>query len=199
VPSRKTLAYQRSGCLNSAVQVTLFVVLWLSVSGRALAQAGCTARRSADSAPVAARHLAKLLGTWDIMLIDTTARPQPAVYRDLRLTLERPDSVQRRFWPNVSAVGHLASQSLAPVHRPPAPTGWPEIALTGDRLQLGGFEILDGDGDVLWITASTPKEFRGFWRHSAGLEIVVRADSAPEPQQDVTPQGYFCARRVTPW
>jgi hypothetical protein len=185
---------------GKTVHVTLFAALWLSGAGRALAQADCTARTPANAAPSDAHDPGVLLGTWDIQLIDTAGRTQPARYRQLRLVLERPDSVQRRFWPRVSLVGRLAAALIAPVHRPVDPTRRPDIALAGDLLQLGGFGILDGPGgDVLRLTGSTGEGFWGLWQHSRGFEVLVlMTDSGPEPVEDVTPQGYFCAQRVMP-
>jgi hypothetical protein len=158
------------------------------------------ARAPAAAAPIDALDPMKLLGTWDILLIDTTTRPQPSTYRQLRLALEAPDSAQRRFWPTVSLVGRLATPLMAPVHRPGDPTGSPDIALAGDRLQLGGFGMLDGPGgDVLQLTASTGEGFAGLWEHARGFEVlVVTTDSGSEPVEYVTARGYFCARRVAP-
>src|SRR6185436_4564796 len=92
--------------------------LGLSVADRAFAQAGCTGRAPADAVPLDSHDPGVLLGTWDILLIDTTGHTQPSNYRQLRLVLARPDSAQRRFWPTVSLVGRPASPLIAPVHRP---------------------------------------------------------------------------------
>jgi len=174
--------------------------LGLSVADRAFAQAGCTGRAPADAVPLDSHDPGVLLGTWDILLIDTTGHTQPSNYRQLRLALARPDSAQRRFWPTVSLVGRPASPVIAPVHRPVDPTERPEIALAGDLLQLGGFGMLDGPGgDVLRLTANTGEGFWGLWQHSRGFEVlVVKTDSGSEAIEAVTPQGYFCAHRVSP-
>lgn len=182
-----------------AVHAIVCAALWLSVAGRAFAQAGCTGRTPADATPLDSHDPGALLGTWDILLIDTTGHTEHSSYRQLRLVLERPDSAQRRFWPTVSLVGRLASPLIAPVHRPVNPTGRPEIALAGERLQLGGFGMLDGQGgDVLRLTTNTGEGFWGLWEHSRGFEVlVVMTDSGFAPVEDVTPRGYFCAHRVS--
>jgi hypothetical protein len=182
-----------------AVNATVFAALWLSMAGRAFAQAACTARARADAAPFDAHDPGVLLGTWDFLLIDTAGRTQPSTYRQLRLVLERPDSAQRRFWPRVSLVARLAGPLIAPVHRPVDPTERPDMALAGDLLQLGQFGMLDGPGgDVLRLTASTGEGFWGLWQHSRGFEVfLVMTDSGPKPVEDVTPQGYFCAHSVS--
>jgi hypothetical protein len=183
---------------NGVLGALYAVALGLAAATPAAAQGGCSEMIPADAAPIDLAHPVTLLGTWDILLVDTASRPQPSIYRQLRLRLDPPDSVQHRLWPKVTLVGQLAAPLIAPVHRSIDPTGRPEIALSGDLLQLGGFGVLDGAGsDALQPVASDGESVWGAWRQSRGFEVVlIPTDSGPVPIQSVAPQGYFCGRRV---
>lgn len=152
----------------------------------------CAAQAPDDFSNIDWQRPERLVGRYDVVLVDSVRPRKTSLYRSLRLVLSVPDSALRGTFPPISLVATVETlesrqESLA-WQRP-----WPRSGLSGRTLVLEMLGVADGIGEALYPDRLTADGFRGTWVHSSGLAMVVVGEDGTVYPPAPEPQGFFCA------
>jgi hypothetical protein len=141
-----------------------------------------------------------LVGSFDLVMIDTTSLRGSVRQHSGKLTLWLTDSVPKR---RASMAGKVMHQFMVGTFEAAAPdsgemwrsmlsrsTEVPGVFLSLGFLRLGDFGSKSGIS--LYAKMMSDNEIRGMWTSHAGTGVVVDFTGEREPDE----AGYFCARRV---
>jgi hypothetical protein len=181
------------------------IVVSVAAAQQADPSGPCTPILAADSRPPGARPIswtepaavtAALTGTWDLVLMNTVGRPEPALYRTVRLRLAPPESTARPRVIGLRMVGTVLSPSPLGGRSSAVAAADPGVGNAGRTLYLSGMGVTDANGDFLHPTGVSPEAFWGTWQLSSGIEMLATRDSTGAWVPLEAPRGFFCARRA---
>ena len=142
----------------------------------------------------------KLVGAFDVVMVDTTSLRGSVRQHSGKLTLWLTDSVPKR---RASMARHVQHQFLVGIFEVAAPDSgemWthmvsrsieaPGAFWSDGFLRLGEFGPKSGIS--LYAKLISDDEIRGMWTSHAGTGVVIDFTGEREPDE----AGYFCARRV---
>jgi hypothetical protein len=181
------------------------VVMLSSVSGTAGAQAGakppvsCATRPAAGMSRFDTAKVAELIGSYDVVMVDTTSLRGGTRQHAGQMTLMLQDSVPKRRASMARRVQQKFVVGFYEAALPDSGEMWARMAnRTSDApgvfwsdgfLRIGEFGPKSGIS--LYIRTSTPGELRGMWTSHAGTAVIIDFTGEREPDE----AGYFCARR----
>jgi hypothetical protein len=191
--------------MMSHTPLLILLSLAACAPGRVLPDSECREPPAADVIPANGRGLVKLIGGYELILVNSEGEYGDSVVRG-RLDLWPNDSVRRYAWV-ARTVGRVrgerplfgAFESLSstvpsyPKPRNPADGNNPAVELVGQTLYFGGVDRMDGAGERLQITSAGPTGFSGTWAHEAGIEMTVDSATGRRLRE---PGGHFCAVRL---
>ena len=180
------------------------VVALPCLAGVAGAQAQGTRPTCAAQAPAMAMFdstkAESLVGTFDVLMIDTTSLRGGVRQHAGKLVLWLTDTVPQRRATMARKVHHQYMVGTFEVAAPDSGEMWtnmlsrspeaPGVFWSNGFLRLGEFGSKNGIS--LYPKLSTDSEVRGMWTSHAGTGVVVDFTGEREPDE----AGYFCARRV---
>jgi hypothetical protein len=183
----------------------LIALVVSSLSATAGAQAGAKPQMSCAGRPAAGMtrfdttKVAELVGTYDIVMVDTTSlRGGPRQHAG-QMTLMLQDSVPKRRATMARRVQQKFIVGFYEAALPDSGEMWSRMAnRTADApgvfwsdgfLRVGEFGPKSGIS--LYIRSTTAGELRGMWTSHAGTAVIIDFTGEREPDE----AGYFCARR----
>ena len=189
------MVIRKTGLFGAVAALPLLAVL----AGAQGARPACSAQ--APSMPAFDSTRAEsLVGTFDVVMIDTTSLRGSARQHSGRLVLWLTDSVPKR---RASMAAHVKHQFMVGTYEAAAPdsgemwrpmlsrsTDAPGVFWSSGFLRLGEFGPKSGIS--VYPRMITDTEIRGMWTSHAGTGVVVDFTGEREPDE----AGYFCARRV---
>jgi hypothetical protein len=161
---------------------------------------GCATSPAPGMVAFDTARVATLVGTFDLVMYDTTSLSGVARQHNGRLTLWLQDSLPRRrnsmirpvqsryLVGSFEAAAHDSSDMFAKMagktHEDPG------VFWTDGFFRLGEFGPKNGIS--LHVRTVAADELRGMWTTNAGTAIIVDFTGDREPDE----AGYFCAKRV---
>lgn len=159
----------------------------------------CAAAPASHSTPFDTTKAAILVGTFDLVMFDTTSLSGGTRQHSGKLSLWLQDSVPRKRATMARRVGHQFLVGMFEVAAPDSGEPWSDMASrapeepgvfwTDGFLRMGNFGPKNGVS--LYFHSGTAEEIRGMWTSHAGSAIIVDFTGDREPDES----GYFCARR----
>jgi hypothetical protein len=141
-----------------------------------------------------------LIGTFELVMIDTTSLRGGARQHSGKLTLWLTDSIPKRRASMAAKVKHQFMVGIFEAAAPDSGEMWrnmlsrstdaPGVFLSSGFVRLGEFGSKSGIS--LYARMMSDSEVRGMWTSHAGTGVVVDFTGEREPDE----AGYFCARRV---
>lgn len=161
---------------------------------------GCATSSSPGMMPFDTARVATLVGTFDVVMYDTTSISGVARTHSGKLTLWLQDSLPRR---RNSMIRRVQSQYLVGSFDALLPDSGemftrmankahenPGVFWSDGFFRLGEFGPKSGIS--LYVRSVGADEVRGSWSTNAGTAIIVDFTGDREPDE----AGYFCAKRV---
>jgi hypothetical protein len=150
--------------------------------------------------PFDSTKVANLVGTFDVIMIDTTSLRGSVRQHAGKLVVWLQDSVPKRRATMARRVQDRFMVGTFEVAPPDSGEMWskmmsgspdaPGAFWTDGYLRLGEFG--QKSGISLHVKLLTENELRGMWTSQAGTAVIVDFTGDREPDE----AGYFCARRV---
>ena len=181
----------------------LSVALALPVMAASAGAQGAAPSCAAQAPSMAAfdsTKISSLVGTFDLMMVDTTSLRGSVRQHMGRLELWLQDSVPKRRASMAKPVQHKFMVGTFQVALPDSGEMWnrmmsrsteaPGVFWSDGYLRLGEFGPKSGIS--LHMKLMTDNEIRGMWTSHPGTMIIVDYTGDREPDE----AGYFCARRV---
>jgi hypothetical protein len=176
-------------------------------SSMALAQSNARPPMSCATAPVAgmsrfdSTKVAELVGTFEVVMVDTTSlRGGPRQHAG-RMTLMLQDSTPRRRATMARRVRDKYLVGFFEAARPDSGEMWdrmanrtvdaPGVFWSDGYFRLGEFGAKSGIS--LYPRTQSTTDIRGMWTSQAGTAVIVDFTGDREPDE----AGYFCARRIS--
>lgn len=191
---------RRSAQLFIVVVVTSLVTTAAGAQRSGGAVMSCAAAPAAHTAPFDTTKAAMLVGSFDVVMFDTTSLSGGTRQHSGKLSLWLQDSVPKKRATMARRVGHQFLVGMFEVAAPDSGDPWTDMASraadepgafwTDGFLRLGNFGPKNGVS--LYFRSGTADEVRGTWTSHAGSAIIVDFTGDREPDES----GYFCARRV---
>ena len=182
--------------------VTSLVTAVAGAQRSGAAAMSCAAGPASNSTPFDTTKAEVLVGSFDLVMYDTTSLSGGPRKHSGKLTLWLQDSVpkKRATMARRVGVGHQFLIGMFEVAAPDSGDAWsnmtsrdahePGAFWTDGFLRLGNFGPKNGVS--LYFRSSTADEIRGMWTSHAGTAIIVDFTGDREPDE----AGYFCARRA---
>ena len=150
--------------------------------------------------PFDSTKVANLVGTFDVIMIDTTSLRGSGRQHAGKLIVWLQDSVPKRRASMATRVQERFMVGTFEAALPDSGEMWskmmsrstdsPGAFWAKDYLRLGEFG--QKSGISLHFTLITEHELRGMWTSQAGTAVIVDFTGDREPDE----AGYFCARRI---
>jgi hypothetical protein len=183
----------------SALRAVIALPFLAVVAGaQGTSPASCSSQ-APPMAPFDTTKVASLVGTFDVVMVDTTSLRGGVRQHAGKLLLFLQDSVPKRRASMARAVGQQFMVGTFIVAPPDSGDMWdnmvsrttdtPGVFWANGFLRLGEFGTKSGIS--LYVKLATDTELRGMWTSHPGTTIVDFT-GAREPDE----AGYFCARRV---
>ena len=180
--------------------VTSLVTAVAGAQRSGAAAMSCAAGPASNSTPFDTTKAGVLVGSFDVVMFDTTSLSGGTRQHSGKLTLWLQDSVPRKRATMARRVGHQFLVGMFEVAAPDSGDVWsnmtsrdaqePGAFWTDGFLRLGNFGPKNGVS--LYFRFETGDEIRGMWTSHAGTAIIVDFTGDREPDE----AGYFCARRA---
>ena len=182
------------------VAVTSLVTAVGGAQRSGAAAMSCAAGPASNSAPFDTTKAAVLVGSFDLVMFDTTSLSGGTRQHSGKLSLWLQDSVPKKRATMARKVGQQFLVGMFEVAAPDSGEPWSDMASrdaqepgafwTDGFLRLGNFGPKNGVS--LYFRSATADEIRGMWTSHAGTAIIVDFTGDREPDES----GYFCARRA---
>lgn len=179
---------------------SISLVATVAGAQRAGSAPSCAAGPAQNSTPFDTARVAELIGTFDVVMFDTTSLRGSARQHAGKLSLWLQDSVPKKRATMARRAHHQFLVGVFEVAPPDSGDAWslmtsrdadaPGVFWSDGFLRLGSFGSKSGLS--LYARTVTPNEIRGMWTSHAGTAIIVDFTGDREPDE----AGYFCARRV---
>lgn len=160
----------------------------------------CATGAAQNSTPFDTARVAELVGTFDVVMFDTTSLRGSARQHAGKLSLWLQDSVPKKRATMARRAHHQFLVGSFEVALPDSGEAWsrmtsrdadePGVFWSDGFLRLGNFGPRSGVS--LYARTVTPDEIRGMWTSHAGTAVIVDFTGDRDPDE----AGYFCARRV---
>ena len=180
--------------------VTSLVTAVAGAQQSGAAAMSCAAGSASNSTPFDTTKAEVLVGSFDLVMFDTTSLSGGPRKHSGKLTLWLQDSVPKKRATMARRVGHQFLVGMFEVAAPDSGDAWsnmtsrdaqePGAFWTDGFLRLGNFGPKNGVS--LYFRSGTADEIRGMWTSHAGTAIIVDFTGDREPDE----AGYFCARRA---
>jgi len=172
----------------------------LAAGAGAQGAAPSCASQAPSMSPFDATKVSTLVGTFEVMMVDTTSLRGSVRQHMGTLVLWMQDSVPKRRASMARPVHHQFMVGTFQVALPDSGEMWsrmmsrnpdlPGVFWADGFLRLGEFGPKSGIS--LHMKLMTDNEIRGMWSSNPGTAIIVDFTGDREPDE----AGYFCARRV---
>jgi hypothetical protein len=183
------------------VAVTSLVTAVAGAQRSGAAAMSCAAGPASNSTPFdTITKVAMLVGSFDVVMFDTTSLSGGTRQHSGKLSLWLQDSVPKKRATMARKVGQQFLVGMFEVAAPDSGEPWSDMTSrdpqepgafwTDGFLRLGNFGPKNGVS--LYFRSITAEEIRGMWTSHAGTAIIVDFTGDREPDES----GYFCARRV---
>ncbi len=183
-----------------AVVVMLLVTTVAKAQRSGSSATACAVAPITGSLPFDSTRAAALVGSFDVLMFDTTSLSGGPRLHSGKLSLWLQDSVPKKRATMARLVHQKFLVGMFEVAAPDSGEAWsrmasrtadePGVFWTDGFLRLGNFGPKNGVS--LYIRTFTADELRGMWTSHAGTAIIVDFTGDREPDE----AGYFCARRV---
>jgi hypothetical protein len=166
----------------------------------AAAPASCATAMAAGMSAFDAARAGSMVGTFELIMIDTTSLRGGPRQHTGKLTLAFQDSVPKRRASMAKAVEQKFIVGVFEAAPPDTGEMWsrmtsrapdaPGVFWSDGFLRMGEFGPKSGVS--LYVHSMGADELRGIWTTQAGTAVIVDFTGDKEPDE----AGYFCARRV---
>ena len=180
--------------------VTSLVTAVAGAQRSGAAAMSCASGPASNSKPFDTTKAGVLVGSFDVVMFDTTSLSGGTRQHSGKLTLWLQDSVPKKRATMARRVGHQFLVGMFEVAAPDSGDAWsnmtsrdaqePGAFWTDGFLRLGNFGPKNGVS--LYFRSETGDEIRGMWTSHAGTAIIVDFTGDREPDE----AGYFCAKRA---
>lgn len=194
------MAVRRTGVLVAVAALPAFAATASAQAGGRPQMSCATTAHASGMSPFDSTKVPDLVGTFEIVMVDTTSLGGGTRQHTGKLSLMLQDSVPRRRASMARRVQHKFLVGFYEAAMPDSVDMWEHMAnRTADApgvfwsdgfLRLGEFGPKSGIS--LYPRASMPGELRGMWTSHAGTAIIIDFTGDREPDE----AGYFCARRL---
>lgn len=160
----------------------------------------CASGPSQNATPFDTAKVAELIGTFDVVMFDTTSLRGTARQHAGKLSLWLQDSVPKKRATMARRAHHQFLVGTFEAAPPDSGEAWsrmssrdadePGVFWSDGFLRLGNFGPKSGVS--LYASTVGPDEIRGMWTSHSGTAVIVDFTGDREPDE----AGYFCARRV---
>ena len=189
------MVIRKAGVFGVAVALPFLAAVAGAQGTRPTCSAQAPAMPAFDSTMVGS-----FVGTFDLIMIDTTSLRGGVRQHSGKLTLWLTDSLPKRRASMAAKVKHQFMVGIFEAAAPDSGEMWrsmlsrstdePGVFLSGGFLRLGQFGPKSGIS--LYAKTMSENEVRGMWTSHAGTGVVIDFTGDREPDE----AGYFCARRV---